>query len=215
MKSYVASFAGLVAYVLFTASLAGADTLTATSASYDLSGGANSTLTASGNGFDFTIHAAQPIGPLTINYGSPLITTIIQYSNSNPPEVQVTVGGMNYNVYLFLSSGSITTVPSPYILNSGEPSMFSVPAVANFLFTACIPMGLSCASTFPDDISISLPGVLAVSLTPNSGEQNSYTISDESFVSTPEPASVVLLAIGLPLTLWIRKGKNRTGRTLA
>jgi len=38
MKSYVASFAGLVAYVLFTASLAGADTLTATSASYDLSG---------------------------------------------------------------------------------------------------------------------------------------------------------------------------------
>lgn len=148
MKSYVALFSGLLACALFTACPARADTLTATSASYDVSGGANSTLTASGNGFDFTIHGAQPIGALTINYGSPLTTTIIQYSSANPPEVQITLSGVTYNVYLFLSSGSITTVPSPYILNAGEPATFSVPAQANFLFTACIPMGLSCGRRF-------------------------------------------------------------------
>lgn len=80
MRSFLA--VTLVAGGLVMASPASAaPILTATSFSYDLkSSGTSSTLTAAGDGFDFTINTASLIGPLTINYGSPLFTTILQDS---------------------------------------------------------------------------------------------------------------------------------------
>ncbi len=214
MRSFLA--VTLVAGGLVMASPASAaPILTATSFSYDLkSSGTSSTLTAAGDGFDFTINTASLIGPLTINYGSPLFTTILQDSAGNPPVEQITLNGTTYTVLLTRTSASISTVPAGLVLTAGEPSTFTVAAQAQFQYTACVEFGHLpiCDPSFASpiaDITVALPGSLTVSLTANT-QQHNYSILSELFVSTPEPASVALTLLGLlPVVLFVRRSRAR------
>lgn len=102
-----------------------------------------------------------------------------------------------------VSSGTITA--PPITLSSPSTTIF-LPATMQGSFAACVPPlpPATCTSSSPAvaDVSINLSGELAVTIDVGYTGAFPNTVSyTESFVSTPEPTSILLLALGMAVAI--------------
>jgi len=118
------------------------------------------------------------------------------------PELQATILNPPLDTLIQITYGSthVTTSPTATLV---------LPAILQGSFAACTTTGLpppSCDSSSPNfvaDISIDLPGELTWSV--NVNPIDGVVTLNDSFTSAPEPASLLLLAVGVALASAIRR----------
>jgi hypothetical protein len=177
-------------------------TLPALSLSVDLPGSGGGCITNfSASGADFSIggSAGRVCPPQFADVGFPFFGTVgFPSEGTIMGGGTITLAGINYSVTLSGFVGANENGQSP-ILPSGDNVTLTIPATATgTLVAGCFLSLPSCGVEFTPlaDLTFNLPGVITVQLSAFPYLPNTDKVDDESFVSTPEPSTAVLLLLG-------------------